>query len=220
MNQFYRNLALWMLIALAMVFLFNTFRAQKVEQEDISFSDFSAAVDAGKVKEVTIKGQEINGKYTDNAGKEKKAFQTYAPDDPDLVKNLRTKNVKITARPLDDNPWYMTLLVSWMPMLLLIGVWIFFMRQMRRAAARRVVRKEPGETADGDHAQAHLRGRAGSRRQEEPRRSSRSLRIRSSPGWAAGYQGRSARGAWDREDAAGEGDRRGGGRSVLLDQRV
>ena len=61
-NQFYRNLALWMLIALAMVFLFNTFKAQKVEQEEISFSDFSAAVDAGQVKEVTIKGQEIVGK--------------------------------------------------------------------------------------------------------------------------------------------------------------
>ena len=118
MNQFYRNLAIWMLIALAMVFLFNTFNAKKVDFEDISFSAFSKNVDEGKVKEVTIKGQEITGKYVDNAGKEKKAFHTYAPDDPDLVKNLRGKNVQITARPLDDNPWYMTMLVSWLPMLL------------------------------------------------------------------------------------------------------
>jgi cell division protease FtsH len=136
LNQFYRNLALWMLIALAMVFLFNTFKTQRVEHEEISFSDFVASVDGGKVKEVTIKGQEINGKYTENAGKEKKAFHTYAPDDPDLVKNLRAKGVKITAKPLDDNPWYMTLLVSWLPMLLLIGVWIFFMRQMQAGGGK------------------------------------------------------------------------------------
>ncbi|MDA8121381.1 MAG: ATP-dependent zinc metalloprotease FtsH [Deltaproteobacteria bacterium] len=125
-----------MLIALAMVFLFNTFKTQKVDQEEISFSELNTAVDAGKVKEVTIKGQEITGKYTDTSGKDKKAFHTYAPDDPELVKTLRAKNVKITAKPLDDNPWYMTLLVSWLPMLLLIGVWIFFMRQMQSGGGK------------------------------------------------------------------------------------
>ncbi|MCL5965825.1 MAG: ATP-dependent zinc metalloprotease FtsH [Deltaproteobacteria bacterium] len=134
MNQFYRNLALWMLIALAMVFLFNTFKAQRLEQEEITFSDFMAAVDAGRVKEVVIKGQEITGRYAD--AKEKKAFHTYAPQDPDLVKNLRAKNVRITAKPVDENPWYMTLLVSWLPMLLLIGVWIFFMRQMQAGGGK------------------------------------------------------------------------------------
>src|SRR5512145_190832 len=125
-----------MLIALAMVFLFNTFKAQKVEQEEISFSDFNAAVDAGQVKEVTIKGQEISGKYVEGAKKDKKAFRLYAPDDPDLVKTLRAKDVKISARPIDENPWYMTLLVSWLPMLLLIGVWIFFMRQMQAGGGK------------------------------------------------------------------------------------
>ena len=118
LNQFYRNLAIWMLIALAMVFLFNTVNSKKVEFEEVSFSAFTRNVDEGKVKEVTIKGQEITGKYVDNAGKEKKAFHTYAPDDPDLVKTLRGKNVQITAKPLDESPWYMTLLVSWLPMLL------------------------------------------------------------------------------------------------------
>ena len=136
MNQFYRNLAIWMLIALAMVFLFNTFNSKKVDFEEVSFSAFSRNVEEGKVKEVTIKGQEITGKYVENAGKDKKAFHTYAPDDPDLVKNLRAKNVQITARPLDDNPWYMTMLVSWLPMLLLIGVWIFFMRQMQAGGGK------------------------------------------------------------------------------------
>ncbi len=136
MNQFYRNLALWMLIALAMVFLFNTFKAQKVEQEEIPFSEFTTAVDNGQVREVTIKGQEIVGKYVDGVKKDKKSFRTYAPDDPDLVKTLRAKNVKITAKPVDENPWYMSLLVSWLPMLLLIGVWIFFMRQMQAGGGK------------------------------------------------------------------------------------
>jgi len=136
LNQFYKNLALWMLIVLAMVFFFNTYRTQKVDYEEISFSEFVTAVDNGKVREVTIKGQEISGKYAENAGKEKKAFHTFAPDDPDLVKTLRSKNVKITAKPLDENPWYMTLLVSWLPMLLLIGVWIFFMRQMQAGGGK------------------------------------------------------------------------------------
>src|SRR3990172_1322192 len=125
-----------MIIALAMVFLFNTFKSQKVEYEDVPFSEFVTAVDSGLVKEVTIKGQEITGKYTEASGKAKKAFHTYAPNDPDLVKTLRAKNIRITAKPIDDNPWYMTLLISWLPMLLLIGVWIFFMRQMQAGGGK------------------------------------------------------------------------------------
>jgi cell division protease FtsH len=148
LNQFYRNLGVWLIIALAMVFLFNTFKTQKVEQVEVPFSEFVASVDAGKVKEVVIRGQEISGKYVDAApgtaagtaagpaAKDRKQFRTYAPDDPDLVKNLRSKNVRITAKPLDDNPWYMTLIVSWLPMLLLIGVWIFFMRQMQAGGGK------------------------------------------------------------------------------------
>jgi cell division protease FtsH len=136
LNQFYRNLGVWLVIALAMVFLFNTFKTQKVEQVEVPFSEFVASVDAGKVKEVVIRGQEITGKYTDASGKDKKQFRTYAPDDPELVSNLREKNVRITAKPLDDNPWYMTLIVSWLPMLLLIGVWIFFMRQMQAGGGK------------------------------------------------------------------------------------
>jgi cell division protease FtsH len=136
LNQFYRNLALWMLIALAMVFLFNTLKTPRVEHEEISFSEFIEAVEAERVREVTIKGQEITGKYADEAGREKKAFRTFAPDDPDIVKTLRAKNVRITAKPVEENPWYMTLLVSWLPMLLLIGVWIFFMRQMQAGGGK------------------------------------------------------------------------------------
>src|SRR3989337_577268 len=125
-----------MIIALAMVFLFNTFKAQQVEYEDVPFSECVTAVDSGLVKEVTIKGQEITGKYAENSGKAKKAFHTYAPNDPDLVKALRAKSIRITAKPIDDNPWYMTLLISWLPMLLLIGVWLFFMRQMQAGGGK------------------------------------------------------------------------------------
>ena len=136
MNQVYRNLAVWALIILAMFFLFNTFKTQNVEIEEISFSEFIRAVDSAKVKEITIKGQEITGNYTEADAGKKKMFRTYAPDDPDLVKTLRENNVKITAKPADDTPWYMSLLVSWLPILLLIGVWIFFMRQMQSGGGK------------------------------------------------------------------------------------
>ena len=136
MNQVYRNMAVWVLIILAMFFLFNTFKTQNVEIDDISFSDFMRDVNDGKINEVTIKGQEISGKYKESGTEKKNKFRSYAPDDPDLVKTLRENNIKITAKPVDDNPWYMSLLLSWLPILLLIGVWIFFMRQMQAGGGK------------------------------------------------------------------------------------
>ena len=136
MNQVYRNMAVWVLVILAMFFLFNTFKTQNVETDEISFSEFILDVDAGRIKEVVIKGQEISGKYADSDAGKKNKFRTYAPDDPDLVKTLRQNNIKITAKPIDDNPWYMSLLLSWLPILLLIGVWIFFMRQMQAGGGK------------------------------------------------------------------------------------
>jgi len=84
------------------------------------------SVDRGEVQEVVIQGHNIQGKY-----KNGERFRTFAPNDPELVKSLRDKNVKIAAKPEDESPWYMVLLLNWFPMLLLIGVWIFFMRQMQ-----------------------------------------------------------------------------------------
>jgi cell division protease FtsH len=83
-------------------------------------------VDRGDVQKVTIQGHNIQGEY-----KNGERFRTFAPDDPELVKSLRDKKVKIAAKPEEDSPWYMVLLLNWFPMLLLIGVWIFFMRQMQ-----------------------------------------------------------------------------------------
>ncbi|MDP9131439.1 MAG: ATP-dependent zinc metalloprotease FtsH [Candidatus Binatota bacterium] len=111
-----------------MVFLviFSVFSKQHGREPEIVFSDFMSAVDRGDIQEVVIQGHNIQGKY-----KNGERFRTFAPTDPDLVKSLRDKKVKIAAKPEDDSPWYMVFLLNWFPMLLLIGVWVFFMRQMQ-----------------------------------------------------------------------------------------
>jgi cell division protease FtsH len=113
---------------LALVFLgiFSVFNKQYRREPEIIFSEFMGAVERGDVREVVIQKNHIQGNY-----KNGEQFRTFAPDDPELVKSLRGKGVKIAAKPEDESPWYMVLLLNWFPMLLLIGVWIFFMRQMR-----------------------------------------------------------------------------------------
>src|SRR5580698_9674495 len=126
MNQVSRNIALWMVVALMVMLLFNFFSLTEQRSPEIIFSDFLNQVDKNEVAQVTIQGNVIQG---DTNGGEH--FKTYAPQDPDLVKILRDKGVKIAARPAEGDPWWMVLLVQWFPMLLLVGVWIFFMRQMQ-----------------------------------------------------------------------------------------
>jgi cell division protease FtsH len=121
-----KNLALWLVLVLIFLFLFNIFSKQHGREPEIIFSEFIAAVDRGEIQEVTIQGHNIQGKYRNG-----ERFRSFAPNDPDLVKMLRDKKIKIAAKPEDESPWYMVLLVNWFPMLLLIGVWIFFMRQMQ-----------------------------------------------------------------------------------------
>jgi len=125
-NQISRNVALWLVLGLMFLLLFNLFNKQQAREPEIIFSDFVAAVDKGDVTEVTVQGQNIRGKFHNG-----ERFKTYTPEDPDLIKTLRAKGVKITAKPEDSEPWYITILLQWFPMLLLIGVWIFFMRQMQ-----------------------------------------------------------------------------------------
>ncbi len=126
MNQFTRNLTLWAIIALAMVMLFNMFQQPQSTNQQVSYTEFLQQVDSGDITQVTIQGKTLIGHNING-----KNIQTYAPADGDLVSRLMEKKVAIKAEPLDDQPWYMTLLISWFPMLLLIGVWIFFMRQMQ-----------------------------------------------------------------------------------------
>jgi len=114
------------LISLTMILVFNLFNQPKSKIEKVDYSDFRSSLESGSLKEVIIQGKNISGKYTN--GKE---FKSYAPDDPDLVRALREKGVKLSAKPEDQSPWYMTILISWFPMIILIAVWIFFMRQVQ-----------------------------------------------------------------------------------------
>ncbi len=126
MNSSSKHIALWLVLALVLFGLFTVFSKQSGREPEIIFSDFMGGVERGDVREVVIQGHHIQGKY-----KNGEQFRTFEPDDPALVKSLRDKDVKIAAKPEDESPWYLVLLVSWLPVLLLIGVWIFFMRQMQ-----------------------------------------------------------------------------------------
>ena len=126
MNQFSRNVALWLVLGLMILLLFQLLTKQQTKLQDVSYSDFVAAVDKGEVTDVEIEGQNIRGRFHSS-----ERFKTYAPEDPDLVKMLRNKDVKIIAKPEVGDPWYVVAFVQWFPVLLLIGVWIFFMRQMQ-----------------------------------------------------------------------------------------
>ena len=126
MSQSSKHIALWLVLALVFLVIFSIFSKQHGRDPEIVFSEFMSSVDRGDVQEVVIQGHNIQGKY-----KNGERFRTFAPNDPELVKSLRDKRVKIAAKPEEDSPWYMVLLLNWFPMLLLIGVWIFFMRQMQ-----------------------------------------------------------------------------------------
>jgi cell division protease FtsH len=130
-QNFYKNLALWLVVGLIVVLLFNMWNQPRRTQREASFSEFLMALENGQVDHVTIQGQNILGRFRDGS-----EFRTYAPNDPQLVPLLRQKGVSISARPEENNPWYMTVLVSWFPMLLLIGVWVFFMRQMQAGGGK------------------------------------------------------------------------------------
>jgi cell division protease FtsH len=131
LNPFFKNLALWLVIGLIMVLVFNIFNQSQPQEKEMIFSDFMARVAKGEVSEVVVKGSDIKGKLTGG-----ESFRTYTPDDKDMISELRRRGVRITAKPVDGNPWYINMLLSWLPMLLFIGVWIFFMRQMQGGGAK------------------------------------------------------------------------------------
>ena len=126
MNTFSKNLTLWLVISLMMILLFQIFKKETRHTGQLSYSEFLNMVERGEVSEVTIQGDRISG-----VSNLRQSFRTFAPKDLELIKILRNKGIEITAKPDETSPWYMTILVSWFPMLLLIAVWIFFMRQMQ-----------------------------------------------------------------------------------------
>src|SRR5436305_5147780 len=134
MNANLRNFALWVIIVLLLLALFTLFQnpGQRTSSQDISFSQLLTEVDQGHVREVVLQGPEIHGTFGDG-----RQFSTYAPNDPNLVQKLYGKGVTITARPPSDNvPWFVGLLVSWLPFIALIGVWVFLSRQMQGGAGK------------------------------------------------------------------------------------
>jgi len=135
MNPNYRNFALWAIIAVLLIALFNLFQApqQRGATRDIAYSQFLQELSQGRVESVTITGSRISGTYVDN----RTPFQTYSPGDPNLVQRLEDHNVKITARPeTDGSNSIFGYFVSWLPMILILAVWIFFMRQMQSGSGR------------------------------------------------------------------------------------
>ncbi len=134
MNSNFRNFALWVIIGLLLIALFNLFQSptQQAQPNEISYSQLLSEVEQGNVRSVTISGHKVTGQLDDGRN-----FQTYVPDDPNFVQDLREMGVAISAEPpADDVPSLLGVLVSWFPMLLLIAVWIFFMRQMQGAGGR------------------------------------------------------------------------------------
>ncbi|WP_274706899.1 ATP-dependent zinc metalloprotease FtsH [Sneathiella marina] len=128
MNLFGKNMVLWVVIALLVVALFNIFSDSPTRDagSSLPYSTFLTEVENSKVTEVTIQGHNIKGKTSDG-----RSFTTYAPEDSTLVSKLNSHGVIINAAPKEEGSMLMTTLLSWFPMLLLIGVWIFFMRQMQ-----------------------------------------------------------------------------------------
>ncbi len=134
MSNFGRNLALWVIIALLLVVLFSWFQPSAVQHTatPVAYSDFLGDVNQGRVRDVQIQGRVVTGRLADGT-----TFQTYMPEDPQLVQRLTDKGVRVNAKPEDGdaNP-LLKYLLSWFPMLLLIGVWVFFMRQMQSGGGR------------------------------------------------------------------------------------
>ncbi len=132
MNRVSSNLALWLVLGLMLLLVFNLFNRQHLREPEVVFSDFFDAVNNGEVSEVLIQGQIIRGKFRND-----ERFKTFVPsDDPDLMRTLRENSVRVAARPRESEPWYVTVLIQWFPMLLLIGVWVFFMRQMQMGGGK------------------------------------------------------------------------------------
>ena len=138
MNQNYQRLAIWAAMLVLVLALWNLVSSttQTRKPNEIAYSEFLEAVEKGSVSEVVLQGSRITGQYRD-AGPQGTTFSTYGPEDATLVAKLREKGVKFRARPAEDEMQSVTgILLSWFPMLLLIGVWVFFMRQMQSGSGR------------------------------------------------------------------------------------
>ena len=126
MNTFYKNLSMWLVIGLTMILMFQLFNKPQRQSDSITYSEFWANVEKKAIHKVILQGGEISG-----IGQDGRPFRTVAPNDTELIPMLRQSDVDISVKKPEETPWYLTIFVSWFPMLLLVGVWIFFMRQMQ-----------------------------------------------------------------------------------------
>ena len=157
MNQFTRNVLLWSVIAVAMVSLFSMFNETNVPVgRSTAYSAFVSQVESGEVSKVVIEDRNLT--VTTHDGQ---TYSTYAPNDPGLVQQLKDKNVVIDVKKPEETPLAMSIFVSWFPMLLLIGVWIFFARQQMGGGGQgHDLRPFPRPYAGSEpDRQRHLRGR-------------------------------------------------------------
>ena len=133
-NNLIKNIAVWFLIGFLVFLIVDFYKTNTVNQQSriVPYSNFLKEVKNGNVARVEIRGSNISGIYANG-----ESFSTYSPNDPGLIDKLENNNVEIIAQPLEKNsPGLLDILISWFPMLLLIGVWIFFMRQMQSGSGR------------------------------------------------------------------------------------
>ncbi len=126
MNNMFKNIAIWLVVALILMTVFNQFNTRQTPQAQMDYSQFLDDVKQGQVAKVVIENHVIKGVRSDG-----KRFTTYAPTDPWMVSDLLKAGVTIAAKPEEEPSFLMNIFISWFPMLLLIGVWVFFMRQMQ-----------------------------------------------------------------------------------------
>ncbi|MCJ7838827.1 MAG: ATP-dependent zinc metalloprotease FtsH [Burkholderiales bacterium] len=126
MNNMFKNLVIWLVIGMVLMTVFNQFNTRQVTQAAMDYSQFYEEVKSGRIAEVVIEGRNLKAKTTEG-----KAITSYSPGDIWLISDLLKYGVKVKAKPEEEPSLLMNIFVSWFPMLLLIGVWVFFMRQMQ-----------------------------------------------------------------------------------------
>jgi cell division protease FtsH len=126
LNNLPKNIAIWLIVAVVLMTVFNQFGAQRTAQTQMPYSQFIEAVRSQEITKVVIEGNVLKGERSDG-----QRFTSYAPSDPWMVSDLLKNGVSVEAKPEEQPSFLMSLFISWFPMLLLIGVWIFFMRQMQ-----------------------------------------------------------------------------------------
>ena len=131
MNNIGKNIAIWVIIGLVLMTVFNQFNKRQDTQNQLEYSQFVSDVESGKVQSLTIEGHPLRGQWLKGKLTDGTAFSTFAPYDPQLVDDLIKNNVRFSAKPEEEPSMLMSIFISWFPMLLLIGVWVFFMRQMQ-----------------------------------------------------------------------------------------